>query len=271
MVVNFRSRHSILEGRYARPQQDWVTATHDAPLVTPELFMQVQAQLAKHQNVGQHRTKQSSYALQGLLWCARCSRRMYGQSKGGKGSHYRCPVCNVQRGLRKVESGVQSALAQIELNSDDALQIAHERQEAKHREILHLQREAREEVSRLTVRRHLLYERLDRGVIDEEQYRSQVRALDEERDTWRQREQDLTRELTQLPALDGLAARLAVERTDWTEWTRGIAARPMEQQQAIYRECCAKIVLDPAENTLTVEYTPHIALVVGQLSCKCPL
>jgi hypothetical protein len=87
----------------------------------------------------------------------------------------------------------------------------------------------------------------------------------------RQREQDLTRELTQLPALDGLAARLAVERTDWTEWTRAIAARPMEQQQAIYRECCAKIVLDPAENTLTVEYTPHIALVVGQLSCKCPL
>jgi DNA invertase Pin-like site-specific DNA recombinase len=264
VVVNFRMCHSILQGRYARPQNEWRSAQHDQPLITPELFTQVQAQLAKHQNVGQHRAKRSSYALQGLLWCRRCSRRMYGQSKSGKGSHYRCPVCNMQRSLRKVEGAVQQGLALLELCADDALQVAQRHQEAQRAHLQEELRAASKEVSRLTLRRHLLYERLDRGVIDEEAYKMGVRVLDAERDEWRAREAMLKAQLGALPANEALAARVAVERTDWKEWTRKIGARPIAQQQQIYRECCARIALDCAEKTMTVEYTPHIALVLGR-------
>jgi DNA invertase Pin-like site-specific DNA recombinase len=271
LIVNFRRRESIIHGTYARPQEDWKHRRHEHPLVDEETWLQVQAQLAKHRNVGQHRRRPSAHALAGLLWCGRCARRMYGHGTARQGVTYACRVCHLERGRRKVEQAALRCLARIELNSAEARAIQAEQARARRAEAAAELQRAGQEVRRLTAQRARLYERLDAGIIDTEQYQAQVSALDAERVSWQERESALKRTLGALPNAGGLEAELSEQGIDWQNWTHELAQRPVEHQQRIYRECCTRLTIDPLANTLEVEYTPHIALCVGTQSWKVAL
>lgn len=271
LTVNFRVRQSILEGKYARPQSEWHKHQHDQPLIDRDTWLQVQGILAQHSNVGQHRAKASQYALQGLLHCARCERRMYGHYRPGKDRNYRCPVCKMERGTKKTERAVQRCLAQLDLCGDEALEAAQRRVGQLRQEQAARLDSVTQQIERLTTQRMALYARLDRGVIDEEQYSASVAALDAQRSELRREEGELRDALARAP-IDAAALRqMAASALDWRNWSREIGAQPIEDQQAVYRLCCQRVLVDPELHCLTVEYTPRIALVLGQHRCTVDL
>jgi DNA invertase Pin-like site-specific DNA recombinase len=264
-TVNFRRRDSILHGDYARPHDEWSEAEHDQPLVSRERFENVQARIRLHANVGQAREKRSDYALQGLIWCGRCERRMHGHTKPPKGIDYRCHVCHVGRGTKKIEQAVRTCIGRLQLCAEEAAMVAQEHV-GEQRAFLEQELAERDHlIVALTTKRMRLYDRLDAGIIDAEQYKVQVAELDAQRAVTAEEEATLRAKLAALPQLGAFVADAAA-RADWMRWPDKIPAMPVAEQQQVYRECCKRVTLDPATNTVTVEFTDHIALLVGDLA-----
>jgi DNA invertase Pin-like site-specific DNA recombinase len=261
-TVNFRRRDSILHGDYARPHEDWSEAGHDQALVSRERFEGVQARMRLHANVGQAREKRSEYALQGLIWCGRCDRRMHGHTKPPKGIDYRCHVCHFGRGTKKIEQAVRACIGRLQLYAGEAAIVAQEHVDQQRATLEQDIAERGHVIAALTTRRMRLYDRLDSGVIDTEQYKRQVAELDGDWAVAAEEEATLRAKLAALPQLAAFVTDAAA-RADWMRWPEKIPAMPVPQQQQVYRECCKRVTLDPAANTVTVEYTDHIALLVG--------
>src|SRR5207249_5444939 len=68
----FRSRRGT--GRRFRPESEWIPLEVPA-IVSPELFEQAQAQLARNRAVLTGRPPVRFYLLRGLLRCGRCGRK----------------------------------------------------------------------------------------------------------------------------------------------------------------------------------------------------
>ena len=80
--------HRILTNPiYAGAFQFQDTVIQVPPLSSPERWQTVQDQLTENWRHRPLRKTKSRYLLQGLLFCGRCGRRMYGQTK----THFRCP------------------------------------------------------------------------------------------------------------------------------------------------------------------------------------
>jgi hypothetical protein len=107
------------------------------------------------------------------------------------------------------------------------------------------------------------YDRWDEGAIDQQQYNDQITRIDAQTAALAAQERALTSQIAALPQTAQLVGDVAARREEWLRWPQEIPTLPIEEQQGVYRECCKRITLDPQENTLTVEYTDHIALLVG--------
>jgi DNA invertase Pin-like site-specific DNA recombinase/DNA-directed RNA polymerase subunit RPC12/RpoP len=262
--VSFRQRNSILHGKHGRPHSEWKSRRHDHPIVDEATWTAVQVQLDQHANVGQHRAKTSPYALQGLIRCAACDRRIYGHNKPPKGRGYRCPLCRYERGVAKVEGAVRRCLERLPLDSRDAALVLLERISDQGAELRQGIEERQQSIAHLTRKRTRLYDRFDGGEIDHEQYAAQVAELDADRAELQRQELALKAQLAALPQMQSVVADVANARAEWLYWPNKIPAMDMAQQQKVYRECCKAIVVDARANTVRVEYTEHIALLMGE-------
>jgi hypothetical protein len=153
-------------------------------------------------------------------------------------------------------------LEQIALTSQQAADVQAELGDdrgALEREIGGLAKQRKE----LHDRRRRAYRRLDQGIIDEQQYRDEVADVDQALELVSARESELQATIAALPGQDALLAQIAASQDEWLRWPQKIVHMTLEGQQRVYRECCARVVVDPVRNNLTVEYTPHIARYCG--------
>ena len=86
-----------------------------AGLVPTDLWDRVQQRLYQNRTVGQpERSREPTYPLAGLLWCAACQRPMSGRrskSSARGGFHeYVCPMCTLSRSAARVEAAVHDVL-----------------------------------------------------------------------------------------------------------------------------------------------------------------
>src|SRR5919199_2600386 len=251
-VVNRKWSDSILNGgRHVRPKEEWTKPwRHPYPLWDEDTWHRIQARLQLTRNVGQQRRAGAHYALQGIIWCAQCGRRMCGHAEADRRRAYRCPSCCIDRGLLKVERAVRKCLEQIALTSQQAADVQAELGDdraALEREISGLAKQRKE----LHERRRRAYRRLDQGIIDEQQYRDEVADVDQALELVSARESELQATIAALPGQDALLAQIVASQDEWLRWPQKIVHMTLEGQQRVYRECCARVVVDPVRNNLT--------------------
>lgn len=84
-------RHTGGEAPYAQAREDWIEipAQHD-PIVSPELFEEVQRLLAANKTRTSRARNKAAYPLSQLMFCPHCGGTMHGTEVRGKARAYRC-------------------------------------------------------------------------------------------------------------------------------------------------------------------------------------
>jgi site-specific DNA recombinase len=176
-----KERKSKIDGRYARPRDEWVFARHDAPLVDDATWDTVQARLALAANVGQHRARPARYLLSGLIRCAACGYRMCGHQFRDGYHLYVCDPCRATRSQRRVHQAVRTLLEGVPIGAQ-RITAALEANERRDHE------EAGAELAALDARLTALTQRRVRltalyadGQIDGQDYAATLAETDKER------------------------------------------------------------------------------------------
>jgi site-specific DNA recombinase len=109
------SEHKARKNKYTtlreRPEAEWITI-QVPPIIDRSLFERVTARLRGNKTVFSGRPSRR-YLLRGLLWCAKCGRRMHGDPNHGR-PRYRC----VGRDRLRIEAG--RCLAHVNAQQLDA-------------------------------------------------------------------------------------------------------------------------------------------------------
>jgi hypothetical protein len=88
------------EQRVIRPESEWIHLPDGVtpPLVTPDLWQRANEALAERHARLLQRNAARFYLLRGLVWCARCGRRMESNTENGRTRIYRCSSRNTIEG-----------------------------------------------------------------------------------------------------------------------------------------------------------------------------
>jgi DNA invertase Pin-like site-specific DNA recombinase len=261
IAAQCKTTRSKLEGdkAYARPKSEWKLSRHPMALVDLETFERVQGRLDAQRHVGQPGRQKACYALQGIIWCAKCNRRMTGGRHGRRSVVYECPVCDLTRGVKKTERAVLGLLSQLRLGPEDLAQsaagaIRHRRAELAG-DMAALDQQMRE----LSARRVRLTLKYGDDKMSDEDYATAMRLSDAERDRLDRARRDLAVHIAALPASMDAYERVARYVATLGHWSDLVTRASLEEQQEVYRACVHAVRWLPDKETLEVEWTRDIA------------
>jgi site-specific DNA recombinase len=260
--VQCKTHRSKLERdkTYARPKEDWKVTKHELPLIDEATWDRVQVRLDLQRNVGQQRVKSGSYALTGLIWCGRCSRRMQGRTFAKRGTkRYVCAVCSLERALPKTEQAVLRLLRALPISHRDILDAATATFTKEHARLTADVATVEREITRLSEGRTLLRRKLRDGVMTDDDYREAIKDTDQELRGLEDRRMQLTARLRALPATIEAFVLNEALLLKMPSWDHLVDEGTVEDQQRVYRHCIERVTWLDDRRTIEVRWTPNIA------------
>ena len=183
--ISYRSKQMV-----PNEQENWIVVegTHD-PIISDKQFAIVHDRLTRHTRVAPKNAE--TYLLSGMVFCGSCGRRLNRCSTNGYGS-YRCPTRTYASDKCQCPSVSEKKLTSITLNAlqkqiallvnaKEALQSARKQSTGRggrdeYTSALH---RAKAERKRLNDARFKLYDNLQKGILDQDEYehfRAQYKA-----------------------------------------------------------------------------------------------
>jgi len=256
-VYNKRSRSKV-HGRYVKDKTEWITRTHDLPLIDMETFERVQARLAANRGRGQRRAAALRYALRGLACCAQCGYRLHGvRHRKDGGETLSCPVCHHGRSYRRVELLLQQAIRSLPLDRYDSRTAAHPRGTVERVQ------ELTAKIEKVRVRRARIIIKREEGEYQEADYRPAMAETDRELADLKRERVQAVEDVEQSATIEGTWAFLH-SLPNWRDLL-DLDQTPTDRN-TLYRHCFKQIVLDFTANTLAIEWMPALVRLVGRTS-----
>ncbi len=255
-----RTRSSKIDGHYRKPREEWTWASHAHPAVDPATFAAIGARLALNANIGQERSAGAQHALAGLLWCAACQRRMYGQHGKSKSyPYYHCAYCGKSKSMANIHAALLRLLTALPATPAAITRAVHAEGRRDRHDASRAQAAALREREKLRARLVRLTELYADGALSSSDYQA-ARASTQE----------------QLSALDaaitpgagaddavGMQQALAAWQQMAPEVAGLLSAATPADANTLYRTLVQRVDVDMATGTLRVRWLPALALLAG--------
>jgi hypothetical protein len=253
---------------YARLPEQWITTEHPHPACTPEVFAAVQRRLERQRTAGRT-VEHPVNPLSGLVRCAvHPTRRMRLQYTHGGYVNYRCRICVPYHGrsVPKLQKALAAALVEaidVSSNPDNVVMTRLTTMETARRLMETKIEEHKVRLREIGRERGQATRNLNAGIITTADYAAAIADVEEEQNDLRSELTKMERALTSMgqgPDLGNLGHYVSQVRA-WT--TTGTEADPGAIKRAL-SYVVNRIVLDPEEPVIRIEWSPDMAVIMGR-------
>jgi hypothetical protein len=264
--------------RFARESTEWVRREHPNPICSEETFAAIQRRLARNKTVGRT-VEHPRNPLSGFLHCAHCARRLSPHYPHPGRLHYRCRVCVPQfaRSDKKIKAGLAMVLAEaVDVSSHpDVVVMTRLTTAETARRTMEQQVEAdKARLKQLSRERGNATRNLNAGIISPADYAASITLVEEEQDEVRARILKVERALVNMgrgPQLGALAQYVQQVR-DWCAPTAKGAASTIDvaEVRTALQYIVDKITVDGDAETMTITFSPDMAVLMGKAEVTVP-